>query len=113
MKRYKLTIRTPGKMIFFKNRLARTPVVLNNVSQKELDLLIIKINSDAIEDYDIEDYDIEDYDIEDYDNFNSIETPKSISEEIVVNSNEEEIDKSSIINKLLTNEYTEFDEWKK
>ena len=100
MKRYKLTIRTPGKMIFFKNRLARTPVVLNNVSQKELDLLIIKINSDAIEDYDIEDYD----------NFNSIETPKSISEEIVVNSNEEEIDKSSIINKLLTNEYTEFDE---
>ena len=100
MKRYKLTIRTPGKMIFFKNRLARTPVVLNNVSQKELDLLIIKIRSDAIEDYDLEDYD----------NFNSIETPKSIGEEIVVNSNEEEIDKSSIINKLLTNEYTEFDE---
>ena len=103
MKRYKLTIRTPEKMIFFKNRLARTPVVLNNVSQKELDLLIIKIRSDAIEDYDLEDYD----------NFNSIETPKSIGEEIVVNSNEEEIDKSSIINKLLTNEYTEFDEWKK
>ena len=53
MKKYKVRIETPGKVIFFKNRKIRTPFVLE-LTEGEVKLFHMTMTSHGIEKYEIE-----------------------------------------------------------
>jgi len=53
MKKYKVRVETPGKLIFFKNRKIRSPFILE-VVDTDLELLRSTMTSSAIDNYSIE-----------------------------------------------------------
>ena len=53
MTKYKVTVETPGKLIFFKNKKIRSPFILE-VADTELELLRSTMTSSAISNYSIE-----------------------------------------------------------
>lgn len=97
--KYNVRIGTPGKIIIFRNRPLRTPVILQKVTKEELDLILIKIRAEAIEDYGIEDYETK----------VKINVPDAIGKEIIVDGTNPESIKnpSSILDKLLVGDYAE------
>jgi hypothetical protein len=104
MKKYKVIVKTRGKLIFFKNKEIRSPFTLD-VADSELELLRSTLISSAIDKYEIEE--IKDTNTNPDDDFwEDIIVPKEKDipiEELCVEQGEEK-EPSTLLEKLLRDE---------
>lgn len=104
MKKYRIRIRIPNRMIMWKGKPTRTPVELIS-TEKELLTVQLFIRSEGITDYDITE-------IDDFENNSTFNVSEMIGEELIIEEiskkEEKEDDKNdepkSILDRLLKNE---------
>jgi tmRNA-binding protein len=95
MKKYRVRVETPGKLIFFKNRKVRTPFELD-LTEHELEIFKVSLHLAGVEEYSVNEIKKTDDDVEE-----SIIIPQK--EEVVIEDlNIDEIDEpTTILEKLL------------
>lgn len=100
MKKYKVRIEVPGKVIFFNNRKIRSPFELE-LADNEIDLFKLTMTSNGISKYTIEDIeDIKEDDKNTWEEIIAVKDAEVVIEDLYI----EEDEPNTILEKLLRDE---------